>query len=196
MEIKRKAKFRTAFLGGLPALGADKVLAGWVEKNQDKAFLSKLDSITKKGQTALDALQEVLSIMHRDSKGYPVFEGYMLRRCLLNTGKMLFNAMKDKTHPKKTALENGILDVSPLMVSLYNGKLITKPDGVMTTTISTKGKSFFKAYEFVNPETTFEVTMYFDDDLLSEGNINKLLDKAGLVGLGAWRERFGKFEWL
>ncbi|MCP4976785.1 MAG: hypothetical protein GY931_11540, partial [Maribacter sp.] len=69
------------------------------------------------------------------------------------------------------------------------------PDGVDTYTV-TAVRSFFKAYEYINPETTFDATMHFDDELFTEEQIELVLNKCGGIGLGAFRARFGKFVWV
>jgi hypothetical protein len=195
MEIKKKGKFVTDFYGSAPAVGAEGILQKWVEDKQNEWLLSYAAQIAKKGQDAMKALEEILSVFHRDNNGYPILGNWMLRRCLVSTGQTIFNAMKDKTHPKKNIIPMAMQIVEPISINIYNGKLMKQPSGIKTYTVSVKGRSFFKAYEFIKAGTTFDTTMYFDDELMNEEQINMLLSKAGSIGVGAFRERFGKFEW-
>ena len=200
MEIKKKAQFITDFYGGSPSIGEEGILKYWIETRQDKALLSFADQNQKKGETAIDMLSNILSVFHRDKDGNPILGNWMLRRCLVITGLSIFNAMKDRSHPKKDIIPMAVQIIEPVHINIHNGKLVKQPDGVKTYTISKKegGKtrSFFKAYELIKAGTTFESTMYFDDELMNEEQINMLLSKAGSVGVGAFRERFGKFEWV
>uniref|UniRef100_A0A6M3JLL4 Uncharacterized protein n=1 Tax=viral metagenome TaxID=1070528 RepID=A0A6M3JLL4_9ZZZZ len=198
MEIKKTARFLTDFYGSSPAVGAEGILKGWIDDKQTEWLSSWAEKVAKKGQDAMNVLTEILSIFHRDDKGRPVLGNWMLRRCLVVTGQTIFNAMKDKTHPKRDILPMAVQLVEPISINIMNGKIMDRPDGIKTYTVSiTKPqRSFFKAYEFIKAGTTFETKMYFDDELLTEEHINHLLSKAGSVGVGAFRERFGKFEWI
>ena len=196
MEITKKGKFITGYMGSTPAVGSTGILKKWVEDKQDASLLSWADQIKKKGETAEQALENILSVFHRDKNGNPILGNWMLRRCLIVTGQTIFNALKDKSHPKKSVIPMAIQLVEPLHMPLQNGKLITTPDKVKTFTISLKNRSFFKAYEYIKEGAEFEAKVYFDEELLSEEHMNMILDKCGSVGVGAFRERYGKFEWV
>jgi len=196
MEITKTGKFITDFYGSAPALGASGILSKWVEDKQSAWLLSWADKVKKRGQDAIGALEEILSVFHRDSDGNPILGNWMLRRCLVTTGEAIFNALKDKTHPKKAIIPMAVKLVEPFQIHINNGKLVKEPNGVKTYTVTTKGRSFFKAYEYIEAGTAFDATIYFDETLMSEENINQLLDKCGSVGVGAFRERFGKFVWV
>jgi len=196
MDITKKARFVTDFYGSAPAVGAEGILQKWIDDKQNDWLLSWADKIKKKGQTAINALEDILSVFHRNGSKEPILGNWMLRKCLTVTGEAIFNAQKDRTHPKKAVIPMAVTLVEPIHINLYNGDLIKEPHAVKTYTVTTKKNSFFKAYEVINAGSTFEAKMYFDDELLSEEHINMILDKAGLVGVGAFRERFGKFEWV
>lgn len=196
MEITKKGKFLTDFYGSTPALGAAGILEKWCNDKSNAWLLSWADQVKKKGQTAINALEEILSIFHRDVNGYPIIGNWMLRRCLVVTGQAIFNASKDRSHPKKSVIPMAVSLVEPLRISVNNGKVIKNPDGVKTYTVTVGNKHFFKAYEYIKAGTTFETTITFDDELLTEEHIERLLDKAGSIGVGAFRERYGKFEWV
>ena len=195
MEIKKKARFITDVYGSTAAIGAEGILQKWVEDKQNAWLLSWAEQIKRKGQTAIQALEEILSVFHRDSNT-PIIGNWMLRRCLINTGQTIFNAMKDKTHPKRNIIPMAIQLVEPIHIKMFNGKLIEKPDGVKTYTVSVKNRSFFKAYELIKAGATFETSIFFDDELLTEEHIKLILNKCGSIGVGAFRERYGKFEWI
>lgn len=196
MEIKKTARFITDFYGSAPALGAEGIIKLWIENKQMKWLASWAEQIAKKGQTAMNVLEEILSVFHRNGNDEPILGNWMLRKCLIVTGQTIFNAQKDKTHPKKGIIPMAVQLVEPIHITLKNGNLIKKPDGVKTYTVTVKGRSFFKAYEFIKAGSTFETTMYFDDEILEEEHINLILEKCGSIGVGAFRERFGHFEWV
>lgn len=196
MEIQKKARFITDFYGSAPAQGAEAILKKWIDDKQTAWLASWAEQVAKKGQNALDVLTEILSIFHRDPNGCPILGNWMLRRCLIITGQTIFNAMKDKTHPKRGIIPMAVQLVEPININISNGKIMQKPDGIKTYTVTVKGRSFFKAYEFIKAGTTFDAKIYLDDELLNEEQIDQLLSKAGSVGVGAFRERFGKFEWV
>ena len=197
MEITKKGRFITDFYGSAPALGAEGILAKWVEDKTNAWLLSWAEQVKKKGQTAIQALEEILSVFHRDNKNNPILGNWMLRKCLIVTGQTIFNAMKDKSHPKRSIIPMAIQLVEPIHINISNGNgIVSKPDGVKTYTVTVKNRSFFKAYEYIKAGSTFETTIYFDEELLSEEHIELLLNKSGSVGVGAFRERFGKFEWM
>lgn len=196
MEITKKGKFITDFYGSTSALGAKGILEKWIQDKTFKWLLSWAEQIKRKGQTAVDVLEEILSIFHRDKKGNPILGNWMLRRCLVVTGQTIFNAQKDKSHPKKGIIPMAVSLVEPIKINIKNGKLVTRPDGVETYTVTAKNRSFFKAYEYIKEDSTFEAKMYFDDELLSKEHIDEILAKCGSIGVGAFRERFGKFEWV
>jgi hypothetical protein len=200
MELQKKGKFIADFYGSSPALGAAGILKKWIADTQNKWLLAYCDQVKKKGQSSIEALESIMSIFHRDVDGNPILGNWMLRKCLINTGLAIFNAQKDKTHPKKSIIPMAIQSVTPLHINVENGRKIVKPNGVKTYTVTTtKGattKSFFKAYEYISAGVTFDATITYDEELLSKTNMNLLLSKAGMVGVGAFRERFGKFVWL
>ena len=196
MEIEKTARFITDFYGSAPAVGAEGIIKKWIDDKQTKWLASWAEQIAKKGQDALSVLEEILSVFHRNGSDEPILGNWMLRKCMIVTGQTIFNAQKDKNHPKRGIIPMAIQLIEPLHIQMYNGDLKKKPDGVKTYTVTVKGRSFFKAYEFIKSGATFKAKIYFDDEILSEEHINMVLDKCGSVGVGAFRERFGKFEWV
>ena len=200
MELEKTGKFITDFYGSAPALGAEGILKKWIDDKQSDWLLSWADQVKKKGQTAIQALEEILSVFHRDNGGSPILGSWMLRRCLTETGRAIFNAQKDKTHPKKDAIPMAVQLVEPAFINIVKGSLVTEPHGVKTYTVSVRNsgkvKSFFKAYEYIKAGATFTAVMTFDEEIMNPEHIDLLLRKAGSVGVGAFRERFGKFEWV
>ena len=111
--------------------------------------------------------------------------------------------------------ENSV-QFAPFYVGLVNGRKITKPDFVEVYTVSLKKdkRSFFKAYQGIKRGATFEFTVSFPEDLCTkiEGRgkskemlpdeekstacVEAILEKMATVGLGAYRRRFGKFEYI
>lgn len=186
--------------GGTPAIGIEGILQKWIEDTQNKWLLTFAQKAAKKGETAIHVLEQILSLFHRDTDNNPVLGNWMLKRCLINSGLAIFNATKDKTHPSQQRIPYLVKNIEPFHIHLHNGSLITQPTGIRTYTISKpegkKTKSFFKAYEYIKAGATFEVTMEFDKTMLTRECLDKLLAKAQDTGLGSFRERFGKFEWI
>lgn len=204
MEITKKAETTTKILGTNPCLGMKGALEGYIKENIDKSTLSFFQQDVKKGEEVEDTVLRILSVFHRDEKGFPIMGGWMVKKCLVNTATYIFNASKNKTHPKRELVQNvAIGEVSPVNINLHNGKLIKKHTGIDTYAVTIrdqatgKPRSFFKAYEYIEAGITFDVTMQFDEELFNgEDNINFLLDKCGNTGIGAFRQRFGKFKWV
>lgn len=185
----------TAFMGSTPALGATAILQHWINTRSNAALLTWAQANIKKGQTITNAVEQILSICHRDNNGYPVLGNWMFKRCLFNTAAMVFNAAKNKSHPKRDVVNNAIMFIEPgYMNFVRKGKVLKEPDSVETYTVSTKMKSFFKAYEAIQAGVQFKCTIEYDEDMLSPAHFKYLISKAGLVGIGAYRERYGKFK--
>jgi hypothetical protein len=198
MEITKEHKFITEIKGTSPAKGYQGVLEGYIEGEIDKGLLTFADQNKKRSQTIDQMIIDILSLFHRDPNGYPVIGSWMVRKCMMDTGVAIFNAAKDKSHPKRSLIPMAIRLIEPLYISLHNGKLIKKPDYVDTyaVTIRNNGKprSFFKAYESIGIGCTATCTYHFDEDLVSKELAEYWIEKSGLVGWGAFRERFGKFK--
>lgn len=200
MEITKRARLITDFYATAPNTGSEYLLTKWMNDTISKPVLSFAQQVAKKGQEAWDVLDEILSVFHRDTEGMPFLGNWMLRRCLVTTGLIIFNAAKDKSHPTKDQTPIAISLVEPLQIPLMrNGDRITHPDKVTTYTVTItkpQKRSFFKAYEVINAGAEFEFTVNWDEDFISESQMDLLLQKAGLVGTGGFRERFGKFEYI
>jgi hypothetical protein len=199
MEITKTGKFITDFYGSAPAMGAENILKTWIEDKQDKSILSWSEQIAKKGQTAIQALETNLSILHRDDDGFPVLGSWMMRRCLVVTGQTIFNAQKNKSHPKKDLIPMAFQLVEPYLIHMYTATdniRIEKPQGIITYTVTTKKGSFFKAYERIRAGASFTVSVTIDDEIMQMEHIEKVFAKAGAIGVGAFRERYGKFVWV
>ena len=201
MEITKSFTFLTDFYGSSAAKGYEGVLLGYVTKEQDKGLLSFAEQNLKKSQTIDEMITDILSIFHRDEKGYPIIGAWMVRRCMTETGKAIFNAKTNQDHPIRAKIPMAMQMITPPSINLYrNGKLIKSPDGVKTYAVTIneggKSRSFFKAYEVIQAGVHFDCTMFIDEDLVKEEFIEYWIEKAGMVGVGAFRERFGKFEEL
>jgi len=194
MEIAKKGKFVTDFYGSRPALGYEGVLSGYIETSADKALLSMAGQAKKKGEKAIETLERILSVCHRSNEGWPVIGNWMFSRCYINTCQAFFNARENKNHPKQSQAKMALRTIQPYLISMNNeGIPIIKPDGVQTYAM---GKGFFKAYEYVKAGAEFELTFDFDSDVLKEEHRDYALNKMCLIGVGAFRERFGKWVWV
>lgn len=200
MEITKNARFIVPFYGSAPAKGYLGVLQGYVTDKIDKTLLTFAQQNLKKGQEIDTFIEDILSVFHRDDEGCPFIGNWMLRRCFIETGRAIFNAAKNKNHPKKDLIPMAVQRVEAFKINVFNGQKIEKADGVApyAVTIREAGKprSFFKAYEWIKEGATFSFTAYFDDDMISPEIAEFWLDKACMQGVGAFRERFGKFEYV
>ena len=196
-----EAEFFTKVYGSAPAKTYQDILLGYIEGKINKELLSFAELNKKKSQEIDQMVIDILCLFHRNGGNEPVIGNWMFLKCLTNTGKAIFNAQKNKMHPKKDLIDMAIVLIEPYHIQLFRGKkVVLKPDGVDTyaVTIPTKpgqkGRSFFKAYEYVNPGVEFTFRVHFDEDMINPDLIPYWIEKAGLVGAGAYRERFGKFK--
>lgn len=197
MEITKKGRFITEFKGGQPAMGATGVLEKYMEDAQDKALLSFAETIKKKSQKIEDVIVDILSVFNRNGGNEPVIGNWMVRGMLLSTADAIFNKKDNKHHPSKKTIPVAIGMVKPINIQIFRDKeLIKKSDFVTTHTVSLKDRSFFKAYESIKEGAEFEITMSFNETLISKECVDLLLENAQYVGLGAYRARYGKFEWV
>jgi hypothetical protein len=193
METKIKGKFVTRVLGGVPYLGYAEQFKSYLTGLVDKSTLSFAAQVQKKGESAEDAVYRILNVFNRDIDGKPVIGDWMLKAAIWETGGAVFNAMKNRNHPSRKAIETCVNDISPIHVGLFNGKRIEKATGILTAavTLDKKGSSTFKAWEFIEAGATFEFTLNFDEELVAEEHMMRILEK---MRLGASRKRYGAFE--
>lgn len=194
MDFTKTHELTTKFYGTSPAKGYVNILQKYIEGKIDDDLLTFAEKNKKKNQNIDSMVTDILSVFHRNGDDKPILGGWMLRKCLLNTGNAVFNAQKNKDHPKKDLIPVAITLIEPTHIFLSrDGKIVESPDGVDTYAVSAK-KSFFKAYEYINPGARFTATYYFDEDVISMEMAEFWLSKAGQMGIGAFRERFGKFK--
>ena len=200
MEITKRAKTTTWLCGSAPAKGAKGVLEKYASDCVDKDLLSFAEGIKKKAQTVEEAIVDILSVFNTNGSTRPIIGSWMVRQMLVNTASAIFNKKDNKTHPSRAVIPISIGIVKPNFIPLFRGENeITTADFVQTYTVSIEKptkRSFFKAYEVLEEGVEFDVTMSFNEDIMNQECIDLLLDNAQYVGLGAYRARFGKFEWI
>lgn len=214
MEFKKKAKATTDIYGGKGYLSGDTLVKNWLTSQSDRLLAPQY----KKLKDAIDnekKLEEILSTFNTDDKGHPVIGNWMLYRCSVNAQKIA--GTWNKFGVSADAWKDGVT-FSPPFIYLNNSKRIKAPESVEVYTVSTKvdGKmrNFFKAYQVIKAGAKFQFTLDVPEDLCEkvEGTgANKIytadekktkicaeavLDKMQTVGIGAFRERFGKFEYI
>lgn len=215
MEFPRKGRFIVDFYGGKGYLPGDKLVKNWLASQTDRLLAPQY----KKLKDAIDnekKLEEILSVLNVNNAGQPGIGDWMLYRCSVNAQKIA--GTWNKYGVSADAWKDGV-NFSPPFVTLKKGKVTIKtPEHVAVYTVTTKidGKvrSFFKAYQVIRAGAEFEFTLDVADDLCEkvEGKgANKIytpdvektkvcaeavLNKMQTVGLGAFRERFGKFEYI
>jgi hypothetical protein len=214
MKFERRGRLTTDLYGGKPYLSGDEIVKNWLVSQQDRLLQPRY----KKLKDAIGnekKLEEILSILNTNGEGHPIIGNWMLFRCSVNSQKIVGTWNKFQVSADQWK-DNALF--SPSFVGLNNGKPIKSPQSVEVYTVSTKieGKirSFFKAYQVIEAGAEFDFTLEVSDDLCEkvEGKgANKIyepdekrtkmcaeavLEKMQTVGLGAFRERFGKFEYV
>jgi len=213
MEITREAKFVTPYFGSTGYLEGDELVNGWLESQHDKLEHPRYLPI-KKAMSNDRELAKMLKVFNVDETASPIIGDWMLFRCSINAAKMagtwyLYKVSKEKWMNS--------VRFSPMHVELSNGSKVTEADGIQI--FPTKG-SFFTAYQFINAGVTFKFTINVADDLILLADkivdeetkvktteyipdfdkigecVNAVLDKMQIVGVGAFRERFGKFKYI
>lgn len=217
MEITKKAKFTTDVYGGKGYLPGSEIVRNWLEGQGDKLLHPRMREL-KNALGNEGKLEEILSVFNVNGGNEPVIGDWMLLECSLNAQRLAstwpkFQVSKD--------LWRDSIKFSPVHVNFYRAdrrrKLISEPEFVECYTITTKvgGRtvSFFKAYQGIRIGAEIEFTVIFPEDLCTkvEGRgkdkqivtdaertvecVNAVLDKMCIIGLGAYRLRFGKFEY-
>jgi hypothetical protein len=216
MEITKKAKFITDFYGGKAFLPGDQMVQNWLESQQDRLLNPKFKQL-KDAIGNEDKLEQILNVFNTNGNGEPIIGNWMLLECSMNAQKSADTWARYKVSADTW---KDSVSFSPVHIPiLNNGKLIKKAEFVEPYTITVKrgpnkGKSFFKAYQAIKLGASFEFTLSFPDDLCMkpEGKrankifmadeektlacVNSVLDKMGIIGLGAYRLRFGKFGYV
>jgi len=192
MEITKRAKFTTPVMGGKGYLSGDQAVKNWLESQSKRLLHPRFKAI----QDAIGnekKLEEILSVFNVDKDGCPIIGSWMLLRCSFNAQKL---ANTWKKHQVSADQWRASIAFAPASCNIFNGKKVKDPDGVDVYTISLKdGRSFFKAYQYIEAGTTFDFVLSVDDEIPEEC-VGAVLDKMQIVGVGAFRERFGKFEYV
>jgi len=216
MEITKKAKFTTDFYGGRPYLPGSTIIQNWLESQQDKLLHPRMkelkDALGNEGK-----LEEILSVFNFNGENEPIIGDWMLHECSMNAAKLAntWGRFQVSADTWKDSIQ-----FSPSCINLYqNGNMIKQPEFVEGYAITVKrgkfkGNSFFKAYQAIRTGATFEFIISFPEDLatkiLGKGKdkailpdperstecAEAVLEKMGIVGLGPYRLRFGKFIYV
>lgn len=211
MEITKQARFKTDYYGSKGYLSGSERVGNWLKSQQDRLLHPRFKAL-KDAVGNETKLEDILSVFNTDTDGLPGIGDWMLLQCSLNAQKLANTWGKYQVSADKW--RDSVM-FSPNFVTLKNGKPIKKPDGVEIYNVVPKGKAgFFKAYQYVNTGAEFEFTIFAPDDLCEkvEGRgkdkifvadpektktcIEDVLDKMAMIGLGAYRLRFGKFEYV
>jgi hypothetical protein len=188
-------------MGSSPAKGYTNVLLSYIQDRMDQDLLTFAQQNLKKNQEIGDLITDILSVFHRDENGNLVLGSWQIKRCLTETGLIYFNAKTNKDHPKKDIVPYLVQTVEPYYIPLTNGTgdPIDKAAGVETFAVTikpkpgSKGRSFFTAYEKLPAGTNFKFQFTVDEEYMNPNLAKWWLEKAGIVGTYAYRERFGKF---
>lgn len=210
MEIKKRARFVTDFYGGKEFLAGDEIVKRWLESQQDRLLHPRFRKL--KDAIGNDSkLEEILSVFNLNDEGQPIVGNWMLLRCSMNAQKLAGTWNKYKV--AADAWKGSVL-FGPVWCGLKNGGPVTAPDRVEVTMVSLKDRSFFKAYQVINAGAEFKFSLTVPDDLCikPEGRgkdkifvadnekttecVKEVLDKMQIIGVGAYRERFGKFQYV
>jgi hypothetical protein len=211
MEFTKKARFTRAFYGGKGYLSGDETVKRWLESQQDKLLHPRFRKLKEAAKNE-NKLEDILSVFNTNGNDHPIIGDWMIMECSRNAAKLSntwgqFQVSAD--------LWKGSVQFTPGYIPLTReGKTIESPDFVEVYTVSLKDRSFFKAYQGMKENSEFEFTIHVPDDLCMkpEGRgkdkifvadeekttkcVNTVLDRMCMVGLGAYRLRFGKFEYI
>ena len=217
MELTRRAQFVTPYFGSTGFLEGDEIVKGWLDSRHDVLEHPQYLPV-KKAMESDKELAKMLKIFNTDDEGRPIIGNWMLFRCSVNAAKLAGTWYHYKVSKEKWA---NSIQFSPMFTNLSrDGVILTEADGIKV--FPTKG-SFFTAYQFIEAGTTFDFTLSAADDLklvaekIEEEDhngkkikrteyipdfegmaecVNSVLDKMQIVGVGAFRERFGKFIYI
>jgi len=211
LEIKKKGKFKTRFYGGQGYLSGDDRVKNWLENQQDKLLNPRYRELKRAASNEAE-LEKILSVFNVDSNGYPCIGNWMLLECS-KTAQKLANTW-GKYQVSGDRWKDSVI-FSPDLVNLNNGQIVQNADGVDVYNVVPKGKTgFFKAYQHIEIGAEFEFSLFLPEDLCEkvEGRgkdklfvadavkslacANEVLEKMQIIGLGAYRLRFGKFEYI
>lgn len=215
MEIKKRARFTTDFYGGKAYLPGDTLVKNWLESQHDRLLHPRFKEL-KDALGNEEELEKILSVFNTNGEGEPIIGSWMLKECSMDAAQRagIWNKFKVSFDQWKDSI-----GFSPLHVGLYNGGAVNTPHGVEVYTVTVKrgpnkGRSFFKSYQYVNAGTEFEFTLTVADDLCvrTEGRgqdkifhadeervalvAETVLNKMCTVGIGAYRLRFGNFQYI
>ena len=214
MELTRTGKLVVPVFGSKGYLEGDELVRGWLDSQIDGALEHPRYLPVVKAMESEKKLAEMLKCFNVDADGSPIIGDWMLYRCSINAAKLAGTWYKYKVSKEKWMSS---VRFSPIHVSLNNGNAIKEPDGVEV--FPTKGK-FFTAYQFIKAGATFTFTITVADDLILTPNsykdeetgkqiteyipdfdkiaecVDAVLEKMQIVGIGAFRERFGKFIYV
>lgn len=216
MELKKQSRFVTDVYGGKAYLSGNEVVKNWLESQQDRLLNPRFKEL-KDAVGNETKLEEILNVFNTNGKNEPIIGNWMLLECSMNAQKMAdtWGKFKVSADTWKDSIQ-----FSPIHIGLHrNGSLIAEPEAVESYTITVKrgkgkGNSFFKAYQLVKAGAEFEYMISFPNDLCTKTDgkgkdkifvadedktlacVNAVLDKMCIIGLGAYRLRFGKFEYV
>jgi hypothetical protein len=215
MELTRRGKFVTPFFGSAGYLEGDEIVRGWLDSRHDVLQHPKMLPV-KKAMDSDKELAKMLKVFNTDETASPIIGDWMLFRCSINAAKLAGTWYNFKVSKEKWM---NSVRFSPMHVTLHDGDGSKKEEADGMQVFPTKG-SFFTAYQFINAGVTFEFTITIADDLVLVADkvydedskksnteyipdfdkmsecVGAVLDKMQMVGLGAFRERFGKFIFI
>jgi len=216
MKITKRGKFVQDFYGGKAFLPGDQLVRNWLESQTDRLLHPRFAQL-KDALGNETKLEEILSVFNVNGDSEPIIGNWMLHECSLNAVKLAgtwtrykvsFDTWKDS------------VQFSPLHIPLQNnGSTIAEADLVEVYSVTvkrgkTKGNSFFKAYQGIKAGAEFEFALEYPEDLCTkvEGSgknkqivpdtekstecVEAVLAKMATTGLGAYRLRFGSYEYV
>jgi len=212
MEIIKKAQFISDFYGGKSYLPGNEVVKNWLDAQGDRLLHPRMKEL-KDALSNEVKLEEILSVFNTNEKDEPIIGDWMLLESSINAQKLAGTWMRFEVSAE--TWRNSV-QFNPHYVKLRrNGGFIKQADSVECYPVKPKGKpSFFKAYQVINTGARFDFSVLFPEDLCvkTEGKgkakqilpdveksaecVEAVLQKMGIIGLGAYRLRFGKFKYV
>jgi len=212
-KLHKKAAFVVPFLGTQPYLKGidfwknfitDRITAAIISEKERKKEQADPDEAYKKALSVFNyygidgknpSIQEATS-KHLTVQ-VPIIGGWMLRACAVNSAYLLGLTQKGNNLPGRAAVE--CIRCEPYAVFMYRkGKVIEKLDRLDLNTFKPRGgkTGIIKIREAIGPPAEFEFDLIYNENTISDQHIEEILYQMQFTALGAFRERFGKFQYI
>lgn len=128
-----------------------------------------------------------IAATYTDENGYLILPADNFQACLQDAGKMFKLG-------KKVASGVAVIEDSPLIgVKKKAEELVNDPEYTLRKPVRRNGGTAVISVRPRFKKWGARFTVQFDDSIIGKDEMKLVLDAAGLVGIGSWKQRFGKF---